>query len=170
MLTSLEYKRSYGTSYIKLMKIKLVVLSSVLALGLLAAVAFADNSTSTEKKAAQPVVISTTTINCVGTAVNLREITLDAAVQAHQTAITNAYTARATALKAAYSSSTSPSDIRKAVKSAWSAFGVAIKSAAKDWRNAQKSAWSNYRTAIKACRAPGSIGDNEHSGAEISGN
>jgi hypothetical protein len=56
------------------------------------------------------------------------------------------------------------------VKTAWSTFNSAMKSAQKVWMAARNSAWATYRTAAVACKAPAGTGDGANSGSEASGN
>lgn len=105
---------------------------------------------------------------CVGGAVAVRETSLDAAMSADTQAISNAYTARASALALAYAQ-TDDASVKDSVKSAWSDFRSAMKSARVAWRSARNSAWSAFRVSVRACHAPVSISDSSNSISELSG-
>lgn len=107
-----------------------------------------------------PTKIGETAVNitCVGSAVSTRESALDGAMTTYTQAINAAYSARATALQQAYANS-DPTQVKSAVKTAWSNFRTALKNARNAWRTSKNSAWSVFRTAAKACNASGSISD-----------
>jgi hypothetical protein len=124
-----------------------------------------EHSTSTSA-----TLLSTQVLSCVGAAVNTRESAIGSAVSTHNSAVQAAYSARATALASAYSTGGTASQVRAAVKAAWSAFTKAVRTANTAWKTSRNSAWSTYRTAVKACKAPGNITDSGNSGSEMSGN
>jgi len=89
-------------------------------------------------------------VACVAAAVAAREQALGTGISAYTQSINDAYSARASALAAAYTQ-TGTDAIKKAVKSAWTNFGAALKLGRRTWASAQGSAWSQFRTALKAC-------------------
>lgn len=108
-------------------------------------------------------------IACVGTAVNAREQSIDAAMTALTGSMNAAYAARATALQQAYGNTT-PNAVKAAVKVAWSAFNSSLKSARKTWETARNGPWAQYRTAAATCRAPAGTTDSTHAFLEAAGN
>ena len=125
--------------------------------------AFAQTSTSTMASSVAAKIA------CVGTAVNAREQSIDAAITAFTGATNAAYAARATALQQAYTNTTLKT-ANQAVKVAWSAFNASVRSARKAWQTARSTAWSVYGKAATACKAPVGTGDGSNSTSEVSGN
>ncbi len=136
----------------------LTMVASCLALAL---PAFAATSPSTKPSAAQ--------VACVSNAVNAREQALDSGISTYTQAVSAAYMARASALRAAYSQTPGNSVIVKAVKAAWSAFNTAMKSARGAWQSIRASAWSAFRTSVNACKAPAVATDSANASSEASG-
>ncbi len=112
---------------------------------------------------------SATQIACVGSAVNVRETALSAGISAYSQPISAAYSARAVALKAAYSQPAGNGVIKGAVQTAWQNFRTATKAAGSTWRSARNSAWSQFKTSAKACKAPGVSNDGANAGLENAG-
>ncbi len=139
------------------------IISGVLLTG---SIAFAESATSTHATTPKPV--DPAKIQCVGAAVAAREQAVGTAANTFTSAVTAAYSARATALQQAYTKTTS-SDVRSAVKAAWGAFTKSVRDARKAWRAARDGAWTTYRKAAVACKAPGGLGDGGNSGSEMSG-
>lgn len=102
---------------------------------------------------------------CVGAAVSVREAALGTGVGKFGDAIKSAYSARASSLATAYNKTTS-SEIRTAVKAAWTQFSTSSKTAGREWKATQKSAWSEFRTATKACRGSSEVSDEKNSSQE----
>lgn len=113
---------------------------------------------------------STAQISCVSNAVNARESTLVGSISTYSQSLNSAYSTRAAALQQAYSQAPGQGVIKKAVKSAWSDFTVAMKSARTSWQSARKSAWATFGSAVKACKAPAVATDAAKAGSEASGN
>jgi len=150
--------------------------ATFVVLGAASALAAQTDTSSNVKTIVQPTAASTTgttnavaKIACVGTAVNTRETTLDAAMATFTGASNAAYTARASALKQAYTATTTRG-VSTAVKTAWTTFNSAVKSARKAWQAARDTAWQTYRTSATACKAPAGTGDGVNSTSEASGN
>lgn len=111
-------------------------------------------------------VSNTTTINCIGSAVNAREQSISSAMGTYTSAINSAYSSRSSALQSAYSQ-TDNASVKTAVKNAWTAFNKTKKTAMKDWSTARSKAWSTFRTASKTCKSSYSISDSAYSSSEI---
>lgn len=106
---------------------------------------------------------------CIAAAVATREGSLGTAIGVNTAAVNAAYSARKTALAAAYTKTDVPS-IKAAVKDAWVAFGASMKVARKEWQASRQNAWNTFKKSSKECRAPASIGDAGNMGLEASGN
>lgn len=109
-------------------------------------------------------------VSCVAAAVNVREQALGTGIGAYTQAITNAYSARASALQQAYSLTPGKGVIAAAVRKAWSDFRSAMKLARSNWTAARNSAWGQFKTSVKACKAPASSMDHANASSEASGN
>ena len=91
---------------------------------------------------------------CAGTAVEKRENALIAGLDTFNASMKTALTARATALKDAWSKTTQ--DERKTSrKTGRSSFETASKDARTALKSARKSAWTTFQTDIKACGGTG---------------
>ncbi len=107
-------------------------------------------------------------IACVGAAIVTRETALDAGVMAHAQSVQAAYTTRATALKQAYSATTTI-QLKGSVKASWSVYSSSIKSATKTWKTTQANAWTAFKVAAKNCNPPAGVSDSFNSSAELTG-
>ena len=142
---------------------KIIVLSIAFSALLLGVSALAETSVTN----GSPTTPSATALSCLSTVVSAREAALGTAITAHSQSVNSAYTARAVALHQAYGLVTT-SEIRAAIRAAWSAFKTSIKNANKNWKTARNGAWSQFRTAAKACNAPASLSDSSNAGSELS--
>lgn len=133
---------------------KLIATGAILSTLAIGGVAFAQTSGTTT-----PPATTTTPAVCVGTAVNAREATIDAAVTTFTQEQNIAFASRATALQAAYALTAGNGAIKSAVKSAWSTFNASMKAARGTLRSAKLAAWKTERAAAKTCRASTSISD-----------
>jgi type IV secretory pathway TrbL component len=147
---------------------KTVAAIGIMASMALPALALENSGVPATTAAPTVVVVSPTTIACVGTAVNAREQAIGAAATKYTTAANASYSARATALAQAYTLTTKDA-VRSAVKAAWSSFNSSMKSARGEWKTSRKTAWDAFRTAQKACKAPSSLSDTSSSKSEESG-
>lgn len=132
------------------MKIKIVSLLVAVAVLALATPAFAVKAPTAEQ------------IKCVSAAVDVRETALGDAATKYATvyaeALKAAYTARAAALKTAYATGNNVK-IKNGIKAAWADFGIAVKTAGRDWKTDRQVAWTAYGKAVKACKAPAVAND-----------
>ena len=117
---------------------------------------------------AQGAATSATTINCIKSAVVVRETALGLAVADYTRSVGIAYSDRAVALQSAYSQ-TGDQAIKSAIKSSWTNFNTFLKSVKNKWSMAKNSAWSTYRSSIKTCKAPVGISDSSNSYSELVG-
>ena len=104
-------------------------------------------------------------IACVGTAVAARENALTSAASTETQSVAAAYAARASALNAAYQN-TDPTQVKTAVKKAWSAFTSATKGARQTWQRSRENSWKTFRDAAKQCKGAEDIADSSNSSAE----
>ncbi|OGG57585.1 hypothetical protein A2853_02730 [Candidatus Kaiserbacteria bacterium RIFCSPHIGHO2_01_FULL_55_17] len=107
-------------------------------------------------------------IACVAAAVAAREAALSGGAKTHGDAVAGAYTARATALDGAYSTST-PAAIRISVKYAWDTFKASVQASRKSWQETTTRAWADFRNAIKNCKAPSEVTDTANASSEPRG-
>ena len=109
-------------------------------------------------------------IACVASAVNAREVALDSAISTYTQAVNSTYTTRAAALQQAYSQTAGQGVIKTAVKTAWTNFTSALKSARKGWQTSRKSSWATFKSAVKTCKAPSVATDASNANSEATGN
>lgn len=134
---------------------------AALVFGLSAALpAFAATATTT------PAGISPATLTCVGSAVAARESALGTGIGTFNQAVAAAYSARATALAAAYATGNG-TQARTGVKAAWSTFSKSVSSARAAWKTSRLNAWTTYRTTVKTCHAAPSATDSQNSVSEV---
>lgn len=114
-----------------------------------------------ENKSSQPqIVLDATQMACIKTAIGKREDTLIAGHDAYALAIKNAYTARKTALMAAWDQ-TDRTARRNAVKVADKAFRDAVRTARMTWNTARRTAWKTFETDRKACAPTAQVSSTE---------
>lgn len=132
---------------------KYFVTSMTLVAMLAVAPAFAEgegSSVGEAQKRTAPVTLSAEQITCVKNAISKREDGLIAGHDAYALAVKNAYTARKTALLAAWDK-TDRLERRQAVRAADKAFSDAVKAARKTWNDTRRSLWKSFETEKKAC-------------------
>ena len=106
---------------------------------------------------------------CVAAAVAAREATLGTGATQLANDTSAAYSARASALAAAYSQSNADA-VKAAVKTVWDQFKGAMQAARKAWQSSRSSAWSGFKAAVKACgNGSTSVSDAGNAGSEVSG-
>jgi hypothetical protein len=149
---------------------KIVAFSAIFisAMALLAVPAFAENTSMTNHGAVSSTT-SAATVACVAAAVNTREQALDSGFNTYTQSTNSAYSARASALQAAYALTTGNGAIRTAVRAAWSAFSASMKSARGTWQKTRNADWTTFRASVKTCKAPSSITDAGGASLEASG-
>lgn len=145
--------------------IRFATAGSVLV-GLIAVPALADNVTSTATSTATSTSTSTLStpnlaaLQCVQIAVNKRETAVQSAWSAFSGVITSAFSARASALNAAWGQ-TDRKARRDGIRDAWKTFDKTQKESRKTLRSAQKDAWKTFKTDRKSCGVKGEEGDSE---------
>jgi hypothetical protein len=148
---------------IALTLLSVVVLSLALAFPTQAALMHGKLITPSMTKTA--VALPADMVACVQTAIETRDSAIMAAVDTYATAIKAALSTRKDALKAAWAIPAA-SDMKAALKTAWTNYGVAAKAARKALSDAKKSAWTAFAAARKACKAPASIESGATSGVD----
>jgi hypothetical protein len=136
------------------------ILIGVLVLGLLvSATSFVFAASDT------PVA----TVQCIQSAVGVRETALGLAVADYTRSIGIAYSDRAVALQSAYLQ-TGDKAVKSAVKTAWSNYSTFVKSVKNKWSMAKNEAWANFRSTVKNCKASSLMLDTTKSSSELAGN
>lgn len=110
--------------------------------------------------------ITGTVRTCMASAVAAREAELAANLSDLHKSISDAYTARASALASAWSGTKTRAEIKAAVKDAWKTFKSSVKSAQASWKSDKKSAWATFKSAAKACKAPSDTDDTSNASTE----
>jgi hypothetical protein len=123
------------------------------------------NGNRSLKNNVSTIPLSADVVACVQTAVDTRDTAIIAAVNAYTTAVMTALSTRKDALKAAWAIPAAK-DMKAALKTAWTNYGVAAKAARKALSDAKKSAWTAFAAARKACKAPASIESGATSGVD----
>lgn len=123
-------------------------------------VALARTNSDSRANAGNPAVIA-----CMKTAVSTRETSLKSAHAAFSVAIDGAYTARESALSAAWSKS-SWSEIKPSIRTAWKDFKDATKLGKRTWQSSKKETWKKFKTDAKSCRVPSDVNDSGNSSAD----
>ena len=119
-----------------------------------------ENRQDDKDKSSQAIVLNATQMACIKTAVGKREDALIAGHDAYALAVKNAYTARKTALMAAWDKA-DRAERRAAVRAADEAFRLAVKNARMAWNTARRAAWKTFETDRKACIPQGSVSSSE---------
>ncbi len=141
-----------------MLKKKILIGSFVGALfvGLIAATSFVFAASDT------PVA----TVQCIQSAVTVRENIIGLALTDYTRAVSNAYKFRSTDLQNAYSQ-TGDKAIKAAVKTSWDNYTTFMKGVKNIWSMAKSDAWAKYRASVKACKAPSAMTDTSKSGSEL---
>jgi hypothetical protein len=107
-----------------------------------------------------------TAVQCIGSAVAVRENILGLALTSYTTALSNAYKTRAADLRNAYSQ-TGDKNIKASVKLSWDNYTIFMKGAKNIWSMAKSDAWAKFRASVKACKTPSAMTDASKSGSEL---
>ena len=112
--------------------------------------------------------LTPTQISCVAAAVTAREIQLTAGIQTYTQAVNAAYSARSSALQAAWANTTT-SAVNAGVRVAWTAFRNAMKTATSTWKGTKQGAWKQFNSAEKTCKVPAASTDAANQSLEAVG-
>lgn len=121
---------------------------TVFSLALAATPVFAATSTT---GTANKTTTATVNLACVQNAVAARDNAIISALATYQAAWTAALQARVSALTTAWGN-TNVTTRRAAIKTAWSQYNSAKKSAQTAFNTARKNAWSTYSSSSKTCK------------------
>ena len=123
----------------------IIFLSFLTTVGIVSLSQAAETSTPKNSRKVVDIV-------CVQTAVEKRENAVATAWSSLNSSVTAAMAARKEVLKTAWAI-TDANQRRTAIKTAWTNFKTADKTARTTFRKAQKAAWAQFKTDAKACRA-----------------